>query len=385
MIEVIFWLSFCGLLYIYVGYPVLIRALAKLHPLTREKVMPAPPTSDAEKVSVVIATYNDCVLLEAKLRDLLISPQAPFIGEILVGSDGSTDNTVGAIQAIGDTRIKLFAFAQRRGKPAVLNELVPRAEFPIVVFCDARQILSDDAIPRLLSNFVDPRVGVVSGELILEEQGRATTAGSGIGAYWVYEKLIRRAEARFRSVPGATGALYALRRELFRPIPDSTLLDDVVVPMQAVMQGKLCVFERRAIAWDRPSETLEKEATRKRRTIAGAVQLMLHHPSWLLPWKNPIWFEYVSHKIMRLGSPILLLVCLASHLPLVQTDVVYFWLFVGHAFFYYSAFAGWFCQRIGQKSTLFGVQLMFFMLNATTVAALWDAVRGKYRVTWQRV
>lgn len=383
MTYVLFWLSFAGLVYIYVGYPVLIRGLAKLRPLQRQKVMPSVPTDDSQKVSLVVSSYNDAAQLDAKLRDLLASPQVAWIGEILIGSDGSTDNTRELIAILNDPRISLFSFEQRRGKPAVLNNLIPRCRFPIVVLCDARQIFSPDAIPQLLSNFADPRVGVVSGELVLRESDNETTAGRGIGAYWKYEKLIRRAEGRFRSVPGATGALYALRRELFRTIPESTLLDDVVVPMQAVTQGSLCVFERNAIAYDRPSETLEKEATRKRRTIAGAAQLILHHPQWLVPWRNPIWFEYVSHKVLRLGSPILLLICLLSHLPLIG-EPLYFWLFVGHAFFYYSAFAGWCCQRMGQKSVLFGIQLMFFMLNATTVAALWDAARGKFRVTWQR-
>lgn len=379
----LFWLSFLGLVYIYVGYPVLIRGLAKWRPLQRQKVLPHEPPDDAQKVSVVLSSYNDAEQLAAKLRDVLASSQAAWIGEVLIGLDGSTDNTREVIAQFNDPRLSLFSFEQRRGKPAVLNNLVPRCRFPIVVLCDARQLLSHDAIPRLLSNFADPRVGVVSGELVLRESEQQTTAGRGIGAYWKYEKLIRRAEGRFRSVPGATGALYAIRKELFQPIPESTLLDDVVVPMQAVTQGALCVFERDAIAYDRPSETLEKEATRKRRTIAGAAQLILHHPSWLLPWRNPIWFEYVSHKVLRLSSPLLLLVCLLSHLPLIR-EPFYFWLFVGHAFFYYSAFAGWCCQRLGQKSVLFGVQLMFFMLNATTIAALWDAARGKFRVTWQR-
>lgn len=381
--EWIFWLSFAGLFYIYIGYPVLIRGLAKLRPLTRTKMLPAVPECDDGRVSVVLSSFNDAGHLELKLKDLISSSQAIWIGEILVGSDGSTDNTPEVISGINDPRVQLIPFESRRGKPAVLNDLVARCRFPIVVLCDSRQLLSHDAIPHLLSNFADPRVGVVSGELVLKASDEETTAGKGIGAYWRYEKLIRRAEGRFRSVPGATGAIYAIRRKLFQPIPESTLLDDVVVPMQAIAQGALCVFERHAIAWDRPSDTLEKEATRKRRTIAGAAQLIVHHPQWLLPWRNPIWFEYVSHKVMRLASPVLLVTCLTSHVALIHQPV-YFWLFIGHAFFYYSAFAGWFCQRLGQKSTLFGVQLMFFMLNATTVAALWDAARGKFRVTWQR-
>ena len=251
------------------------------------------------------------------------------------------------------------------------------------MLCDARQILSDDAIPELLANFADPKVGVVSGELMFRRSTEESTAGRGIGAYWRYEKMIRRAEAEFRSVPGATGALYAIRREAFQTIPDSTLLDDVVIPMVAVTKGWKCVFERNAIAWDDPSDSLGREAIRKRRTIAGAAQLVVHYPSWLLPWKNPIWLEFVSHKIMRLVSPALLLSVAVSNI-LLLSEWAYLLLLLGQLCFYYSAFAGWLCQKIGRPSSIFGVQAMFVTLNVTTVAALFDAMRGRFRVKWQR-
>ena len=195
--------------------------------------------------------------------------------------------------------------------------------------------------------------------------------------------MIRRAEAQFRSVPGATGALYAIRRAAFRPIPNSTLLDDVVIPMTAVTQGWRCVFERKAIAWDDPSDSLGREAIRKRRTIAGAAQLIVHHPSWLLPWKNPIWLEYVSHKLLRLVSPVMLLTVAVTNV-LLMSQLPYLLLLLVQGCFYYSAFAGWLCQKIGRPSSIFGVQAMFLTLNVTTVAALFDAMRGRFRVTWQR-
>ena len=112
----------------------------------------------------------------------------------------------------------------------------------------------------MLANFADPAVGVVSGELVFRADSEGSTAAQGIGAYWRYEKSIRKAEARFRSIPGATGALYAIRKELFQPIPESTLLDDVVIPMQAVAEGCRCVFEQRAVAWDTPSQSLGRES-----------------------------------------------------------------------------------------------------------------------------
>jgi cellulose synthase/poly-beta-1,6-N-acetylglucosamine synthase-like glycosyltransferase len=339
--------------------------------------------TDGQKVSVVIACHDEAVRIKNKLLELLSSPQACFIDEILIGSDGSNDDIAASIAALNDPRIRLVEFSNRRGKPAVLNDLVPQCRNEILVLCDARQILSDNAIPELLANFADPKVGVVSGELMFRQSSNDSTAGHGIGAYWRYEKMIRRAEAQFRSVPGATGAVYAIRREAFQKIPDSTLLDDVVIPMVAVTQGWRCVFERNAIAWDVPSDSLGREAVRKRRTIAGAAQLIVHHPSWLLPWKNPIWLEFVSHKILRLVSPALLLIVAVTNILLVS-QLPYSLLLLGQISFYYSAFAGWLCQRLGRPSSIFGVQALFLMLNVTTVAALFDAIRGRFRVTWER-
>ena len=377
MIEFIFWFSLVGVVYVYIGYPLLVKVLARLCPMRRER------HSVDQKVSLVIACHNEAERIRHKLSVLLNSSQARLIGEVLIGSDGSTDELSSALASVNDSRIRLVEFSERRGKPAVLNDLIPQCQSEIVVLCDARQMLSDDAIPELLANFADEKVGVVSGELMFRPSSSDTTAGRGIGAYWRYEKMIRRAEAQFRSVPGATGALYAIRRAAFRPIPNSTLLDDVVIPMTAVTQGWRCVFERKAIAWDDPSDSLGREAIRKRRTIAGAAQLIVHHPSWLLPWKNPIWLEYVSHKLLRLVSPVMLLTVAVTNV-LLMSQLPYLLLLLVQGCFYYSAFAGWLCQKIGRPSSIFGVQAMFLTLNVTTVAALFDAMRGRFRVTWQR-
>jgi hypothetical protein len=126
-----------------------------------------------------------------------------------------------------------------------------------------------------------------------------------------------------------------------------------------------------------------REAVRKRRTIAGDAQLIVQHSAWLLPWKNPIWTEYVSHKVLRLASPLLLLIVGITNVALMDQPL-YGLLLTLHVAFYLSAFAGWVFQKIGRPSLLFGVQLMFVMLNATTIAALFDAVRGRFRATWQR-
>lgn len=369
--NIVFWFSAVGLACIYLGYPALVWLLARLR---LRPIRKAPCTGS---FSVAIAACNEADHLPGKIANLLSSESAGQISEIIIGSDGSVDGTVQAVQAIQDARVRLVEFPARRGKAAVLNDLVLQCRSDVVVFTDARQDIAPGALAELLSNFSDERVGVVSGELVFRG-GDATAASEGIGFYWQYEKFIRRNESRFASVPGATGALYAIRRALFRPIHADSLLDDVAIPMQVVMQGYRCVFEERAQVFDRPSSSVEKESIRKRRTIAGNAQLVRLYPGWLLPWRNPIWFQYVSHKLGRLLSPFFLAGALAANLMLFR-EPVYAIALAGQVLFYGMAAAGWlFSIR------WCGAATMFVSLNLTTLRALADAAGGRFNVRWER-
>ncbi len=382
-IEWTFWLSLAGVGYIYAGYPLAVWTLGRLKGRSPSRGEWTGP------LSIVVAACNEAHRLPAKLDSLFASDAADRIREVLIGSDGSDDDTPRVVASYPDRRVQLVSFARRRGKAAVLNDLVPQCQSDVVVLTDARQLLEPTALSRLTANFADPSVGVVSGELMLRTSQTDTTAARGMGAYWTYEKIIRKSESRFRGVPGATGALYAIRRELFRPIPEETLLDDVVIPMQAVEQGARCLLEPGAIAWDIPSQSTAQESIRKRRTIAGAAQLIVRQPRWLLPWRNPLWWEYVSHKLARLASPLLLVVLLAANALLLAGEtglppVVYAVLLAAQAVLYLAALTGWGLSRRGHCAPLVGTALMFVALNLTTVLALWDAVRGRFHAAWQR-
>ena len=373
----LFWICGIGLAYIYVGYPLLMALLGRLWPGRRNRA----PTSLA--VSVVISSYNDGTRLTQKLDSLLAMQQSESIVEILIGSDGSTDDTESLLATYPDSRVRVVHFVERRGKPAVLNELIPRCCGEIVLLTDARQEFDVLFLQECLSNFADPRVGVVSGELILRSSTTDSTAAEGIGLYWRYEKFLRRAESAFRGVPGATGACYAVRQSAFRPIPEATILDDVAIPMTIVAQGYRCVFDPAAKAYDLPSQSPLQESIRKRRTIAGAAQLASLYPQWLIPGKHPLWFEFVSHKLLRLVSPLLLLIVFVTNVWLVRVPP-YAVLLALQFSLYTTALCGWWFQCVGRRSRVFGPSLMFLALNVTTVRALWDACRSRYRVTWDK-
>lgn len=388
------------LIYIYLGYPVLIWLLARFSgkPVRKDYETAIP------SCSVVISVYHEGGALLQKVESILGSSAIGSVREIVIGFDGPSggdESLPEALEAIprkwfagmpGDGRgtavpvLRVIAFPERRGKAAVLNDLVPLTCGDILVMMDARQAVHPAAIGQLMANFADETVGVVSGELVFRNEGMLHQDGAvqqGVGFYWQYEKFIRRCEGRFRSVPGATGALYAIRRRWFKPIPAGTLLDDVAIPMQAVVAGGRCIFEPAAVVYDVVSITSGQESLRKRRTIAGVAQLMHVYPEWLLPWRNPIWFEYVSHKLLRLVSPFLLAGLFFFNLALLDRPV-FLLLFVLQGLFYVAALAGTVAQRCGRKAGYLGVPVMFVALNITTVLALWDAFQGRYNAAWKK-
>lgn len=267
-------------------------------------------------VSVVIAARNEEKNIEWRIRNIMNQDYPKEKLEVLIVSDGSIDATDDIVKSIiNETEpltkgfLKMHSHKPFRGKPFCINTGVAAAIGDIVVFADCRQRFADNAIKELIKNFDDPNVGCVSGELVFEE-----TTGSSIqaemGAYWRFEKWLRKLESSTGSVPGATGAIYAVRIKLFRPLPAQTLLDDVLIPMNICMQGYRTIFEGRAIAYDTVSKNLALEKKRKIRTLAGNWQLLFLEPVLLNPLKNPLWIRFISHKIFRLLIPYVLIMLL---------------------------------------------------------------------------
>jgi hypothetical protein len=235
----------------------------------------------------------------------------------------------------------------------------------------------------LVDNFADPTVGAVSGELHLLARGTAAAGTGGVGVYWHYEKFIRRHESRCDSTVGVSGALYALRRLLYQPIPEDTILDDVLIPMRVVRQGYRVLFEPLARACDRVSATGALEFQRKVRTIAGNYQLFCHHPWLLNPWLNRLWFQTVSHKLCRLLSPACLLLALVTS-ALLAGDFLYGGLLLLQLVFYAAALTGALSPKVACRRAWCSVPHAFCLLNWSAVIGLVRFVRGTQRVTWQQ-
>lgn len=335
-----FWISLAVVVYVYAGYPLLAAVWARVTRRAPRKV-DVHRISSWPSISIVLAARNEAWRLPERIANLL---QIAYAGdrEIIVVSDGSTDRPADAVRPFGGA-VRLIELPSG-GKPVALNAGVEAARHEIVVFADARQRFSDDALLQLVANFADERVGAVTGELILDAEQAAdeSTVGDGVGLYWKYEKWLRRSESRIWSTLGATGAIYAMRRSLWRPLPADTLLDDVLAPMRVVLDGWRIVFEEGARAYDRASADAAAESRRKVRTLAGNYQILAQEPRLLLPVINPVWVQYVSHKIGRLVVPWALAGAFVSSVALATEGALYAIACAAQAGFYLlAAYGGW--------------------------------------------
>jgi len=369
--ETVFWVSVVLLAYTNVGYPLLLLAWARLKP------RPFHTGSEPPLVTVLIAAHNEEARIAARLENLLALHYPKERLEILVGLDGCCDATGERARAYVPLGVRVIELPARGGKPSVLNALVPEARGTILVFADARQRFDASALRALVAPFADPEVGAVTGELILTD-GEGNALERGLGLYWRCEKIIRRSESRVGSVVGVTGAIYAVRRRLFETLPVDTILDDVVVPMRIVRGGHRVVFESRARAYDVAPTSPAGEFARKVRTIAGTFQLFARE-RWLLGLRNPLWLQTLSHKGLRLLTPVFLVGALAANLLLLNQPVFRFLLLMQIAF-YGAALLGHTLRHV--KIPGLAVPYMVCLLSCATTVAFFRYITGHATVTW---
>jgi len=366
--KLLFWICFALIGYAYFGYACWLLLCVRLRsrPILKRRLSP--------NVSIVIAVRNEEANLPAKIENLCLLDYPRDRLQVVIASDGSTDRTASILRERAADVLSVI-LDESKGKASALNEAVKFATGEILVFLDARQTVERDAVSELVSCFADPEVGAVSGELLLEAASGIPSADA-LGMYWKIEKATRKLESATGSVVGVTGAIYAIRRELYREIPPGTILDDVFVPMNVARMGKRVVFQPSAIARDRLFSERGKEFSRKVRTLTGNYQLLRLAP-WLLSPSNPLLFRFVSHKLLRLLVPLLLLLLLMA--SAIATGPFYRAIFWLQVVFYVSAAFGT-LSPAAKKFKPIGIASTFVMLNAAAALAFYNFAAGRKKV-----
>jgi poly-beta-1,6-N-acetyl-D-glucosamine synthase len=371
-----FWFAACLVLYIYAGYPLWMYLRSRLEP------RPQRQGSIFPTVSIILAVHNGAALLRQKVAHLLSLDYPQDRMEIEIVSDGSTDGTDEILKEFEDPRVKCFRCPEHSGKAAALNMGIESATGEILLFLDVRPWMESNALQLLISNFDDPRVGCVAGELVLREDGHDAGARAVGGLYWRYEQWIRNCEAKVDSPLGVYGGFYAIRRKLASALPEGTILDDMLQPLGVIRQGYRSVLDPRARVYDVWPKSLRGEFHRKVRTLAGNFQLIQLAP-WLLSRQNRLRFELISHKLMRLLVPLLLVMLLASSALLARHSLPYAGVLASQIVFYVLAALGS-TRNIPILTRIAAPASAFCMLNAAVVVGFYKFLftRGPLWKIW---
>ena len=377
--QLLFWLPVALLAWIYAGYPAAAWVAGRLRPFVTRTAGPPP-----RLVTVAIAAHDEAGAIEERIADAL-AQQVDFELEVIVGSDGSTDGTDDVVRALAarDGRVRLLAL-DRGGQTETQNRIFAAARGEVVVLTDAETRFTGDCLARLVAPFSDPRVGCVTGRLEwLDEDRTATSHNEGL--YWRYEQLVRTLESRAGWLTAVTGALLAVRRELYRPVPAHASMDHLL-PLYVREHGHVVLAEPRAVATDRGIAGLRQQFRNRARTATRGIQANLSMAGRLSPWRQPtaalaIW----SHKLLRWGTPWLLLLGGLGALWSVALGIDLYLLplalgVLGVA----MAVIGWIARDRGARAAWAAAPLAVGVVNIAFFVGWLNLLRGHRIDAWRR-
>jgi cellulose synthase/poly-beta-1,6-N-acetylglucosamine synthase-like glycosyltransferase len=351
-------------------YPLMVHALASFRDARRPDLPDSSPS-----VTVVIATREDADLVCARVRDALTAEYPAALLDVVVALDHAAGADPKDIDC-REPRATIVPGDAPGGKAAALNAGVRAARGEILVFADSHQRFEPGAIGALVHALADRSFGAVSGQLELPETGHRSL----VEHYWRFERRLRRDEARLHSAIGVSGSIYAMRRDLWAPLPAGLILDDLYIPMRLILDGHRVGFNASARAHDSRRPAVEQEFQRKVRTLTGNFQLCAWLPAVLLPWRNPVWLSFLLHKLLRLMTPWLGLALL-----------------VGVAGLAISAW-GWWALAVAAGAALLGIALAellgvrrrlmtylrwFWTMQAAVAVATINGLTGRWNV-WRQ-
>jgi cellulose synthase/poly-beta-1,6-N-acetylglucosamine synthase-like glycosyltransferase len=377
MAELVFWLTAGLLAYAYVVFPALLAIALRFVPkrdVTEHVVGELPP------VAVVLSAFNEQSHIADRIANLLSQDYPAGRLRVYVGSDGSDDGTADILESLRSPSVEVRVSTRRRGKAAILNELIALAHEPVIVFSDANVTFDRAAVMKLVQALSESEVGAVCGELFLQGNGSENQDS----AYWRVERFLKAAEGRLGALLGANGAIYAIRKELYEPLPTDTIIDDFVIAMRIAARGWRLVYEPAARAWEDTPALIEDEFRRRVRIGLGNFQALFRYPEFLFRTSVRRAWAYVSHKVLRWFGPHLFVVNFVAAAWLAPSSLLYGAILAlevaGYAII---ALGAWARGRFEVPRLLLGL-VLFATLNAAFAVAFWKYLFGDVKGQWSR-
>jgi cellulose synthase/poly-beta-1,6-N-acetylglucosamine synthase-like glycosyltransferase len=377
MAEFLFW-TFAGILaYVYAGYPLIVRALARVRgrPVRRARIRPT--------VTVVISAYNEEKGIRAKIDNVLALDYPRESLDVIVVSDASSDATDAIVSSCGLPQVRLLRVEGRRGKTACQNHAVAHAAGEIVVFTDATTVVEKNALNEIVENFADPEVGCVAGSLVYQGRGENLTAAGGT-SYWGYEIALRSAESCLGTLIGVSGCLYGVRKAAYRPIAPG-LISDFVIAMRMREQGLRVVLEPRAVCFEDTLDRSTQELSMRVRVAIRSITALVSERKFLNPFADPVFaWQLWSHKLLRYASPYCWAIALAA-CALLLADPLYRAAFILQIIVIVAGIAGFLLQLSSRQLGVLSKPYYFMLTNVASLLATVRYVMGDRMVTWKPI
>jgi len=384
ILEVIVGVCMAAVVYHYAGYPFVLFLVAVfsqaksdlLYLFDRRSRRCVLRPDYLPRVALLVSAYNEAAVIQAKVSNTLQIDYPPDHLEFLFGLDAPSDSTPELLAQAESGRLSVHHFDRRRGKLAVLCDLVQRTSAEILVLTDANTMLDPYCVRNLVRHFADARVGAVSGEEI-----RVASAGTDPGAeslYWRYESALKVLESRLNCSLGGNGAALAVRRSLFNPQKQS-IVEDFQIPMEIRFKGYHVIYDPEAVGVEEIAPTFAAQFARRIRIGAGNYQALFNHPEYLNPFRGLLSFSFFSHRVLRWLVPILLIVAFVCSIPLAKRFA--FPLAV-QCLFYGMAGLGYWLRKHNKGSRLLAAPLYFCSMNLALFLGLVRYLSGRQTLAW---
>jgi cellulose synthase/poly-beta-1,6-N-acetylglucosamine synthase-like glycosyltransferase len=375
MAKAIFWTCSALLVYVYLLYPLIVRALAVRYGRS------APHGTGLPSVTIIVAAYNEERCIRSKLDNISRLDYPRGLLSTIVVSDASSDATEEIARSYDPARVTVLRVEGRQGKTACQNRAAAAAPGEILVFADATTQLHPAALRRLVENFSDRDVGCVAGRLVYVSSVDNLT-GQGGETYWSYELRLRAAESALGSLIGVSGCLYAVRRSAYVPI-DPGLISDFVIAMKMQEQGLRTVLAADAVCFEKTLDRGSHELAMRVRVALRSLNALVQERRFLNPWRyGRFAWQLWSHKALRYGSPLLWLIALAANVTLAQQPL-YAVLLVGQLALIAAGAAGFLLQARQTNLGVFGQAYYFLLTNIASLIAMLRYLKGDRMVTWR--
>jgi cellulose synthase/poly-beta-1,6-N-acetylglucosamine synthase-like glycosyltransferase len=375
--EVIFWASVAGVFYPYLIFPLILIIVSRTVNAGVDKRTITP------KVSMIIAAYNEEKSIVAKLDNALALDYPAGSLEIIVASDGASDNTVALASNYAGAGV-ICLDLPRRGKVFALIDAVEACSGSILMFSDANTMFEPRALQKVVQNFADDTVGGVCGNQLHSKVAIGDTSAQGEQMYWSYDKWLKILESRSGSIVSADGAIYAIRKSLFQAPESAAVTDDFAISTRVVEQGYRLVYEPEARASEPTAGNARKEFGRKVRIINRGLRGVMLRKKLLNPFRYGFYsLTLFSHKIARRLVPVFLVLLFVSNFFLVNEHIFYLvTLLLQAGFYFWACFSFLLRNRTIGRQKVFSLPFFFCLANLAALVALYNLITGNRVTLW---